>query len=131
MSFWSELKRRRVVRVAISFAIVGLGVGEGAQIFLPNTGAPAWVLPVVLVLILLGFPVALVLAWAFDVTPEGIVRTETETGGVAAAEPARKIHDLLTTYIRVAAPMWRIEDHPRYLALRRRVWPDEFGEPVA
>ncbi len=84
MSFWSELKRRRVVKVGVAYAIVGLGVGEGADIFLPQLGAPAWVVPVILAMLILGFPVALVLAWAYDITPEGIVR---DSGATAAADP--------------------------------------------
>jgi len=86
-----------VVKVALGYAIVGLGVGEGAQIFLPGTGAPEWVQPVILVLIVLGFPVALVLAWAYDLTPEGVVRTSAEassagTAAVAEAPPVAEEH---------------------------------------
>lgn len=84
MSFWSELKRRRVIKVGVAYALVGLGVGEGADIFLPQLGAPEWVVPVILAMLILGFPVALVLAWAYDVTPEGIVK---DVGATAAADP--------------------------------------------
>jgi TolB-like protein len=84
VSFWSELKRRRVIKVGVAYALVGLGVGEGADIFLPQLGAPGWVVPVILAMLILGFPVALVLAWAYDVTPEGIVR---DSGATAAADP--------------------------------------------
>ena len=84
MSFWSELKRRSVIKVGVAYALVGLGVGEGADIFLPQLGAPEWVVPVILAMLILGFPGALVLAWAYDVTPEGIVR---DSGATAAADP--------------------------------------------
>ncbi len=84
MSFWSELKRRRVIKVGVAYAVVGLGVGEGADIFLPQLGAPEWVVPVILAMLILGFPVALVLAWAYDVTPEGVVK---DVGATAAADP--------------------------------------------
>jgi len=64
---------------------------------LPGTGAPEWVQPVILVLIVLGFPVALVLAWAYDLTPEGVVRTSAEassagTAAVAEAPPVAEEH---------------------------------------
>jgi len=84
-SFWSELTRRHVVKVAVAYAVVGIAVGEGAQMFLPSTGAPAWVSPVILVLIVLGFPVALVLAWAYDMTPEGVVRTGASSQAAATS----------------------------------------------
>ena len=87
MGLWSELKRRHVVRVGIVYAIVGLGVGEGAQIFLPELGAPSWVVPVILVLLVLGFPAAVVLAWAYDVTPEGVVRDSGPPEPAAAEAP--------------------------------------------
>ena len=74
MSFWAELKRRRVIKVVVAYAMVGLGVGEGANSFLPQLGAPDWVVPVILAMLVLGFPVPLVLAWAYDVTPDGIVK---------------------------------------------------------
>jgi len=75
---FKELRRRRVFRVAIGYSVVGLMVAEGANNFLtPALGVPEWVPLVILVLIVLGFPVALVLAWAYDITPEGVVRTTT------------------------------------------------------
>ena len=81
MSFWSELRRRKVVRVGITYLIVALAVAEGADIFLPQLGAPAWVVPVILGLLVLGFPLALVLAWAYEITPEGVIR---DSAGSAA-----------------------------------------------
>ncbi len=84
MSFWSELKRRRVIRVVITYVLVGVATGGAAEVFLPNLGAPEWVLPTVLALLILGLPVALVLAWAYEMTPSGIVR-DTGAGEVAEA----------------------------------------------
>jgi adenylate cyclase len=74
-SFWAELKRRHVVRVAISYVVVGFVVLEAADILLPALNLPDWTITLVLALTLLGFPIALVLAWAFDVTPTGVHRT--------------------------------------------------------
>jgi TolB-like protein len=78
VSFWSEIRRRKVVRVGLAYLVVALGVAEGADIFLPQLGAPSWVVPVVLGLIVLGFPLAVVLSWAYDITPEGLVRDTAE-----------------------------------------------------
>lgn len=75
MSFHAELKRRHVVRVAIAYVVAGWLFIEVSSTVLPALGSPEWVVPIVVALVLLGFPVAIVLAWAFDVTPEGIRRT--------------------------------------------------------
>ena len=75
-SFFAELKRRNVYKVAVAYAIVGWLVIQVASIVLPTFHAPEWVLQSIVMLAILGFPVALVLAWAFELTPEGIKRTE-------------------------------------------------------
>jgi len=74
MSLFAELKRRNVFRVGAAYGIVGWLVVEVASVLLPTFGAPEWVLKVVSFLVILGFPLALVLAWAFESTPAGIKR---------------------------------------------------------
>jgi TolB-like protein/Flp pilus assembly protein TadD len=75
-SFLSELKRRNVYKVAVAYAIVGwLLVQVATQVF-PFLEIPNWVVRLVIVLVAIGFPIALVIAWAFELTPEGIKRTE-------------------------------------------------------
>ncbi|MFZ3374939.1 MAG: tetratricopeptide repeat protein, partial [Chthoniobacterales bacterium] len=75
-SFFSELKRRNVYKVAVAYAIVGwLLVQIATQVF-PFLEIPNWVVRLVIALVVIGFPIALVLAWAFEATPEGIKRTE-------------------------------------------------------
>ena len=77
-TFLRELKRRRVYRVAVAYAIVGwLLIQIATQVF-PFFHIPDWSVRLLVLLVLAGFPVALVLAWAFDATPHGIVRTTTE-----------------------------------------------------
>jgi len=76
-SFFAELKRRNVYKVAVAYAVVGwLLVQVATQIF-PFLEIPNWVVRLVIALIVIGFPIALVLAWAFEATPEGIKQTET------------------------------------------------------
>jgi TolB-like protein/Flp pilus assembly protein TadD len=76
--FWQELKRRHVYRVAVAYAVVGwLLIQVATQVF-PIFHMPDWTAQLVVLLILVGFPIALVLAWAFDVTPAGIQRTDEE-----------------------------------------------------
>jgi len=73
--FLAELKRRKVFRVAVAYAIVGWLVIQVAETTFPNFGIPAWAMRLVVMAVLLGFPIALVLAWAFELTPQGLMTT--------------------------------------------------------
>ncbi|NHA15074.1 hypothetical protein [Thioalkalivibrio sp. XN279] len=75
MSLLAELKRRKVVRVAVVYAATAFAVLQAADIMLPQMGVPAWGLSLIVALIVLGFPIALVLGWALELTPDGIRRT--------------------------------------------------------
>jgi TolB-like protein/Tfp pilus assembly protein PilF len=79
--FFAELKRRKVVRVAVVYAATGFVVLQVADIMLPSLGVPAWALSLIVVLLILGFPVALVLAWALELTPDGVRVTPAPTAG--------------------------------------------------
>ncbi len=75
-SFFAELKRRNVYKVAVAYAVVGwLLVQVTTQVF-PIFEIPNWALRLIVLAIIIGFPIALVIAWAFELTPEGIKRTE-------------------------------------------------------
>src|SRR5215470_12661431 len=76
MNFFSELKRRNVYKVAVAYAVVGWVLAQIATQIFPFLEIPNWVVRLVIVLIAIGFPIALVLAWAFEMTPQGIKRTE-------------------------------------------------------
>jgi hypothetical protein len=73
--FFEELKRRKVYRVAIAYIVAGWALAQGLAQVLPLFEISSSVIRVVIVLLLIGFPVALVLAWVFDVTPQGIRAT--------------------------------------------------------
>src|SRR5438874_6549413 len=75
-TFLTELKRRKVYRVAVAYAIVAWLLIQAASILFPTFEAPPWVMKVFVTAVILGFPVALVLAWAFELTPEGLRRSE-------------------------------------------------------
>src|SRR5437870_3933258 len=75
-NFFAELKRRNVYKVAIAYAIVAWLLLQAASILFPTFEAPPWTMKVFVAVIALGFPIALVLAWAFELTPEGIKRAE-------------------------------------------------------
>src|SRR5881296_2167052 len=75
-NFFGELKRRNVYKVAVAYAIVGWLLAQIATQIFPFLEIPNWVVRLVIVLIAIGFPIALVIAWAFEATPQGIKRTE-------------------------------------------------------
>ena len=75
-SIWGELKRRNVVRVAIAYAVVAWLLLQVADVVLDNIEAPTWVFQAILLLLVIGFPLAIIFAWAFEITPEGIKRDE-------------------------------------------------------
>jgi tetratricopeptide (TPR) repeat protein len=85
----AEIRRRKVGRVAVAYAAAAFVVLQVGDIVLAPVGAPAWVMTVVIVLTALGFPVAVALAWAFDVTPDGVRRTAP----VAAAHGVDRLLD--------------------------------------
>jgi TolB-like protein/Flp pilus assembly protein TadD len=75
-TFFTELKRRKVYRVAVAYAIVAWLLIQAASILFPTFEAPSWVMKVFVTALILGFPVAVILAWAFELTPAGIRREE-------------------------------------------------------
>src|SRR5881398_1490395 len=79
--FFEEVKRRKVYRVAAAYVIAGGGIIQLASAAFPAWELPNWTLRLVIVTLLIGFPIALILAWAFDVTPQGIKTTPTALPG--------------------------------------------------
>src|SRR6476659_1499906 len=76
-NFFAELKRRNVYKVAVAYVVAGWALSQGiAQVF-PVFDVPNWVIRLIVLLIIIGLPIALVLAWMFELTPEGIKRTAT------------------------------------------------------
>ena len=73
-NFFAELKRRNVYKAAVAYVVVSWLIIQAGSILLPTFEAPAWVMKVVVAFLILGFPVALVFSWAFEITPEGIKR---------------------------------------------------------
>src|ERR1700756_2402101 len=74
--FFSELKRRNVYKVAVAYIVGGWALSQGiAQVF-PVFDVPNWAIRLIVLLIIIGFPVAVILAWAFELTPAGLKRTE-------------------------------------------------------
>ncbi len=98
--FLYELRRRHVVRVAVAYAISAWVLLQLGSIVFPVFGAPDWVLKVFIAFLALGFPVALIFAWAFELTPEGIRRTEpSDSPEARAPEHAHRAGKLVNIII--------------------------------
>jgi TolB-like protein/Tfp pilus assembly protein PilF len=89
-NFFAELKRRSVYKVAAAYAIVGWILIQAAASMFPVLLIPAWATKLVIVLVLLGFPLAIILAWAFEMAPSGIKRTDANAPDRTARRPARR-----------------------------------------
>src|SRR5437868_1305790 len=89
-NFFAELRRRNLFRSAVAYAVVGWVIAQIATQIFPFLEIPNWIVRLVIILIAIGFPIALVIAWAFEITPQGIERTEVaDTMPVA---PGQKKH---------------------------------------
>src|SRR5438874_793553 len=75
-NFFAELKRRNVYKVAVAYAVVGWLIAQIATQIFPFLEIPNWVVRLVILFIAIGFPIALIIAWAFEATPEGVKRTD-------------------------------------------------------
>ena len=106
-SFFTELKRRNVYKVAVAYAVVSWLLIQAASILFPTFEAPPWTMKVLVVLIALGFPVALIFSWAFEITPEGIkLESEIEAKKSIARRTGRKIVAVTIALAVVAAGLF-------------------------
>jgi TolB-like protein len=97
-NFFGELRRRNVYKIAIAYAVVGWLLIQIASTVLPTFHAPEWVLQSFVVIVALGFPIALIVAWAFEMTPEGMKRTENVSPNEYIPQwSARKFAALIVT----------------------------------
>ena len=88
--FFGELKRRNVYKVAVAYIVAAWALAQGiAQVF-PVFDVPNWIIRLIVVLIVIGFPIALISAWAFEITPEGIKRTEEADAMPQSARPSNR-----------------------------------------
>lgn len=94
--FFAELKRPNVYKVAIAYAVVGWLLSQIAASTFPFLQIPGWATRLVIVLVLLGFPIALVLAWAFERSATGIRRTEWSALPESPSPPGGKFVAILT-----------------------------------
>jgi TolB-like protein/Tfp pilus assembly protein PilF len=102
-NFFAELKRRNVYKVAVAYAVIAWLLIQAGSILFPTYEAPPWVMKVFVAIVALGFPFALVIAWAFEMTPEGMKRTEDVSPTETIPQWSRRKFAALILVIAVAA----------------------------
>src|SRR5947207_4804372 len=120
-NFFSELKRRNVYKVAVAYAVISWLLIQAASILLPTFEAPSWVMKAFVVLLALGFILAVFVSWAFEATPEGLKRTGDVSPEVAARLPtwsARKFATFITVIALLAVGLLALD------TLRRKPTPE-------
>jgi TolB-like protein/Tfp pilus assembly protein PilF len=109
-NFFTELKRRNVYKVAIAYAVVAWLLIQAASILLPTFDAPPWVMKVFVAVLVLGFPIALIFSWAFEITSEGIKReSEVDPSKSIAPRTGRRIVGLTMVLAVVAAALFAFQ----------------------
>src|SRR6478752_7762916 len=108
--FFGELRRRNVYRVAVAYAVVAWLITQVATQTFPVLEIPNWCVRLVVVLLVLGFPVALILAWAYELTPEGIKRTDEVTPQESiASRRGRKLIAFTAVAAVIAASLFALQ----------------------
>src|SRR5205823_6216795 len=103
-NFFAELKRRNVYKVAVAYVVVSWLLIQAASILLPTFEAPPWVMKVLVLVVVLGFPAALIFSWAFEITPEGIKReSEVEPDKSSTHHTGRKLAAITAVLAVIAA----------------------------
>ncbi|NIS91349.1 MAG: hypothetical protein GTN98_14995 [Woeseiaceae bacterium] len=110
MSFFAELKRRNVFRVGIAYVVIGWLLAQVSEIAFDAFDAPDWVLKSVLFVLVLGLPLALFFAWAFEVTPEGIkLEKDVDRSQSITAQTGRKLNRLIIGVLVVAVGLLLVD----------------------
>ena len=96
MTLYEELKQRNVVRVGIAYVVIGWFLAQIAEFAFENFGAPDWVLKSVVVVLMLGLPLALFFAWVYEITPEGVKKeSEIDRSTSVAGEKGQKLNVII------------------------------------
>ncbi len=119
-SVWDELKRRNVVRVAVAYAVIAWLLLQVADVVLNNIESPSWVFQTILLLLVIGFPLALIFAWAFELTPEGIKKEKDVDEGIRWLERAYAERSPWIGYMRVDPRLDPLRSDSRFDALLRQ-----------
>ena len=127
MSFFDELKRRNVFRVGVAYVIVAWLIAQVTELALDSFAAPDWVIKTVLFLLAIGFPLALFLAWAFELTPEGIkLEKDVDRSESITHITGRKLDFIVIGVLAVALIMFAVD---KFVLQQEAATVQESGEP--
>jgi TolB-like protein/Tfp pilus assembly protein PilF len=134
LSFLDELKRRNVFRVGIAFAITAWLIAQVAGLAADSFGAPDWVMKMIITMLVLGAPIALVMAWAYELTPQGLRReTDIEPGQSSAKTNAGRLDRMITIALILAVAYFSYDKFvldPRRDAALLELFSQETGEDI-
>jgi len=103
MSFFEELKRRNVIRVGIAYVVVAWLIMQFADVVLNNIAAPGWVFQVIMLMLAIGFPLVLVFAWAFEMTPDGLKKEkDVDRSQSIAPRTGKKLNNTILVLMALA-----------------------------
>jgi len=109
-SVWGELRRRNVFKVAVAYAIVAWLLVEVTSVVLPTFKAPEWIMQVFTFLVIVGFPLALIFAWAYELTPEGIKKEkEVDRSRSITRQTGRKLDFIIIGVMAVAIAYFLVD----------------------
>ncbi|MDH5345457.1 MAG: adenylyl cyclase, partial [Gammaproteobacteria bacterium] len=136
--FIDELKRRNVVRVGVAYIVVSWLAIQVGEVVLPTFGAPEWVFKTIMFLVVLGFPFALILAWAFEITPDGVKKTrDVDASASITPSTGRKLNAVIIASLTVALVYFVWESRfaaepapPPEAAIAETAVPDTQEEPA-
>ena len=130
-NFFTELKRRNVYKVAITYAVVAWLLIQAASILLPTFEAPAWVMKAFVVLLAFGFVISVMISWAFEATPEGLKRTKDVSPEMSLPSwSARKFAAFIISLALIAAGLFAFQFLRPVGTSRRDVGQIEEGRPL-
>ena len=110
MSFFDELKRRNVVRVGLAYGIAGWVFLQVADLVLENIEAPSWVIQALMLFVLLGFIAAVVIAWAYEITPEGIKKeSEVDRSQSIVGHTGKKLDRIIIGFLILAVAVLLVD----------------------
>ena len=127
-SVWGELRRRNVVRVAIAYLIVGWLILQFADVLVPMLTLPEWVGRLIFLLLLIGFPLALFFAWAYELTPDGLKKeADVDRSESVTHITGRKLDFIIIGVLMLALVMFAVE---RFVLLPERTQPIEAPDEI-
>ena len=132
MSLIKELKRRNVVRVGVAYVVAAWLIAQVTELALDSFAAPDWVMKTVLFLLLIGFPMALVLAWAFELTPEGIkLEKDVDRSESITPKTGQKLDRMIIVVLLIAVAVLLTDRFVLQQGGQEAVGVDQSVEPIA